>query len=146
MALSEKGYEIPDPRPMVLHTGVGRELSMDERIRRMIAEQSSMIADQRGMETLEESDDFDVEDSFEDDDYISPYENRFKEEFLNRASLEAEQLSHQDEGEDQEKNIGSVRGTKPENNITDEKLQKRLQNIEDALKNSPLQTRDEVAK
>lgn len=80
--LDSKGREINDSTPLVLHTGVGREESMDSRITRLVAQQMDQIAKAQGLETLEEANDFDVDDSFEDDEHMSPYLTKFNEENL----------------------------------------------------------------
>ena len=54
-----------DPRPVEVPTELKRPESTDERIRRIIAEQISPRAVEQGMESLEDSEDFDIdEDDF----------------------------------------------------------------------------------
>lgn len=55
-------YEDPDPRPFAPTVGVRPKETLEERMRRMIRDEMSYVAEQQGMETFEESDDFDVDD------------------------------------------------------------------------------------
>lgn len=54
-----------DPRPVEIPTELRRPETTDERIRRIIKEQISPHAVESGMESLEESEDFEIEDDFE---------------------------------------------------------------------------------
>lgn len=62
MRHDEKGREIPDPRPMEMPLGMRKPESMEDMIRRYVRVEASRIAQQEGMESFEEADDFDVED------------------------------------------------------------------------------------
>lgn len=64
-------YETPDPTPAVLETGLNAPLPIAEQVRRMVQTELSNAAENHGMETWEESDDFDVPD---DVDPYSPHE------------------------------------------------------------------------
>lgn len=73
--LDELGREINDPTPMEPPLGYVRQPSLAEQIRDMVrGEKLRMEAEAAGMETFEESDDFDVGDDY---DPHSPYENDF---------------------------------------------------------------------
>lgn len=62
MRHDEKGREIPDPRPMEMPVGLRKPESMEDMIRRFVRVEASRIAQNEGMETFEEADDFEVED------------------------------------------------------------------------------------
>lgn len=66
------GQEIPDPVPVAPPLGYVKQPSMVEHIRQMIrSEKLRLEAEQAGMESFEEADDFEVED---DPEAFSPYE------------------------------------------------------------------------
>lgn len=69
MSKHGKEIEVPgdetDPRPVEVPTKLKRPETTDERIRRIIKEQISPHAVQQGLESFEESEDFDIEDDFE---------------------------------------------------------------------------------
>lgn len=67
-----EGLEILDQRPMEVPLGYERPLTLQEEIRRMIAVETSRAAEDAGLESFEEADDFDVPDG--EDDFVSPYE------------------------------------------------------------------------
>lgn len=71
MALDKRGRELPDPRPVEWPVGVSRPLSIQEEIQRFVRVEMSRRAQEHGMESFEEADDFDVE---EEDDWQSPYQ------------------------------------------------------------------------
>lgn len=72
------GLEVPDPNPLEAPIGFKKPMSMNDRIRQMIrSEQLRMAADQSGMETFEEADDFDIGDDY---DPHSPFEEVFDPE------------------------------------------------------------------
>lgn len=56
-----------DPKPVEVPTELKRPESTDERMRRLIREHISPKAQDMGFESLEESEDFDVEDPWHDD-------------------------------------------------------------------------------
>lgn len=68
----EFGREIPDPRPVEVGIRMGRSESLTDQIKRLVREQLSQVAAREGLETLEEADDFDVED--EDGEFLTAYE------------------------------------------------------------------------
>lgn len=72
--LDENGWEIPDPTPVSLPLGFRRPERLAETIQRLVRTQLSQLAEARGMESFEESEDFDVGD---DHDPASPYETFF---------------------------------------------------------------------
>lgn len=69
--LNEKGWEVPDPRPMERPIGWTEPESLQSMIARLIRTEVSRQASQAGAETFEEADDFDVDD---DPELRSPYE------------------------------------------------------------------------
>lgn len=73
--LAEDGSFIPDPEPIAPPVGWTSEPSLSELVARAVQSESlKAAAENAGMETLEEADDFDI-----DDDYalFSGYENEF---------------------------------------------------------------------
>lgn len=71
----EHGRELPDPTPIAPPIGYKRNPTIAEQIRDMVrSEQLRQAAEQSGMETFEEADDFYVEDDF---DPTNPYEANF---------------------------------------------------------------------
>lgn len=74
--------EYPDPTPVEIPTELKRPESIDEKMKRIIRNELSVQAQARGRESFEEANDFNVEDSFEADGVLSPYEvNEMVEEF-----------------------------------------------------------------
>lgn len=63
--LDPKGREIPNPKPLVLHTKLNRPLTLQEQIERVFKGRLSDQAQRQGYETLEESQDFDMDDDFD---------------------------------------------------------------------------------
>lgn len=59
------GREVPDPRPAVVPTDLGRPESLKDQIRRILRQEVSDQVASQGMETFEESQDFDVESDFD---------------------------------------------------------------------------------
>lgn len=77
-ALDDLGREINDPVPHFLEVTPGR-LSMRDRIKQMLRQEISQIADNRGLETYEESQDFDVDDPW--DEFPTSEHEILEEEF-----------------------------------------------------------------
>lgn len=69
--LDERGWEVPDSTPVAWPAGVRRPETLTDQIRRLVRMEVSRAAAEQGLETFEESDDFDVED---EDEFRSPYE------------------------------------------------------------------------
>lgn len=69
---TEKGEEICHGIPIEIPLDFKRPLTLQEEIRRMIAVEASRAAEDAGLESFEEADDFNVED--EDEPFSSPYE------------------------------------------------------------------------
>lgn len=70
------GREINDPTPVAPPAGISRELNLIEQIRLAVrSERMAEAARSRGLETFEESEDFDVDDDY---DPSSPWENDFE--------------------------------------------------------------------
>ncbi len=68
------GREIPDPTPMSLPVGFKIPETLDEQIQRLVRNQVSRNADEKGFETFDEAEDFDVDDEI---DPNSPFEMEF---------------------------------------------------------------------
>lgn len=76
MYLDARGREIPDPVPMQPPIGYKATPSIMDQVRDMIKSESlRLAAQQSGMETFEEADDFEVGDDY---DPSSPYEEVFE--------------------------------------------------------------------
>lgn len=73
------GAELPDPTPVSIPLKFQREESSEARMRRMIKQEMSAVADDAGWETEEEANDFDIEDE-QVEDFISIWENEFDPE------------------------------------------------------------------
>lgn len=71
----ERGWEIPDPKPLSIPSGFKRPETLSEQVQRLIRHGLSDIAASQGFETFEDADDFDVED--EHLDPATPYEAEF---------------------------------------------------------------------
>lgn len=82
--LDDQGREVLDDTPIVLHLNTGPVGDFD-RIRQMIKEQISLAAREEGMETLEEADDFDVDDDLFP---VSPHEYSEGTEAADREAFE----------------------------------------------------------
>lgn len=74
MALDKNGHEIPDPQPIAIPAGFKRPETLAEQVQRLVRTQVSQLAQARGAETFEESEDFDVDDEL---DPHTPYETFF---------------------------------------------------------------------
>jgi hypothetical protein len=74
--------EYPDTTPIEVPAELKRPESMEQKMKRIVKEQISVGAAAKGYESFEEASDFDVEDSFEGDNLLSPYDvNEMVEEF-----------------------------------------------------------------
>lgn len=74
--LTPWGAEIPDPVPIAPPVGYRRQPTMVEHIRNMVrSERLRQEAEAAGMESFEESEDFEIDG--EDADPASPWENEF---------------------------------------------------------------------
>lgn len=80
--LDEHGNEVPDPTPVAIPAGFKVPETLQEQIKRLIRTSLSAAADEQGMETFEESEDFDIDDDMFDPS--SPYEEVF-DPVLNRG-------------------------------------------------------------
>jgi len=75
------GKEILDPTPVAIPAGFGRPESLHETIRRLVASEISTRAADRGEESFDEANDFDVGD---DDLPLTQYElTEMQEEYVN---------------------------------------------------------------
>lgn len=83
--LNDKGQEIPDPTPVVIRIR-GRVISEFDQVRAFIRNELSRQAGQADLETLEEANDFDVEDDLFP---VSPHEYTADTEAADREALRA---------------------------------------------------------
>ena len=65
--LNDRGWEIPDPRPVEVPIGFERPESLEEKIQRMVRTHVSDFAESQGYESFDDADDFDVDE----EDYVS---------------------------------------------------------------------------
>ena len=72
--LDDQGREVPDPTPLTLPAGFRRPETLAEQVQRLVRTHISREAAERGEETFEEAEDFDVPDEAEPG---SPYEAQF---------------------------------------------------------------------
>lgn len=70
--LTEDGKEIIDPLPL-FQAVTPRPLTIKEQIQRLMKVELSRQAGEAGMETIEEANDFDVEDEFDSDEPLGNY-------------------------------------------------------------------------
>ena len=124
MPINEKGQEVLDPTPMVLHTGVRLEESMDQRIQRLIALQVSKNAEQLGLETYEESIDFEVDDPFDIEASETQY-TTFKDEYLDQ--------DHPEPVEDPQIDDPAVETKQKSTPLTKEEINARLEEINERI-------------
>jgi hypothetical protein len=75
--INKQGKEVIDTTPVELPLNWKRPVSLSERIRSAARQEISRLADEKGYETFEEADDFDVDDDF---DPRSPWEMDFDQE------------------------------------------------------------------
>lgn len=66
------GREIPDQTPIEIPTHLRRPLTLQEEIKRFIRIEASLAAQNDGLESFEEADDFEI-DEMEADDIPTPY-------------------------------------------------------------------------
>lgn len=104
--LDEEGREILDPTPMAIPAGFKRPDSIADQVRRLVrSHELARAAEAAGLETFEESEDFDIDETF---DPHTPYELQWdpvlgrdvapadfndpvKREYFRRAYLTAEE-------------------------------------------------------
>lgn len=93
---NEYGQEIVDQTPVEVPAGLRRPETLTEKVRRMIVEQTRVIAETQGRESFEEADDFDVGDDY---DPRSPHELSLDQELeprLSRKQIDHELRIHQE--------------------------------------------------
>jgi len=73
--LDEFGHEVPDPTPLQIPAGFKRPETLAEQVQRLVRGAISRQAAEEGMETFEESEDFDIPD--DPDDPSTQYEEYF---------------------------------------------------------------------
>lgn len=76
------GRELHNPIPKVAHLGLGRPLTLQEQIQRLLRVELSRQAAAQEHETFEEAQDFNVGDDFIDGDDSSPYTDLMVEEYV----------------------------------------------------------------
>lgn len=72
MPLNARGQEIPDPTPIEIPSGLRRPPSIHDEMKRFIRMELSRQQSEAGLESFEEADDFDLDES-EIDDIPTPY-------------------------------------------------------------------------
>ena len=72
--LSPDGGEIPNPTPVEVPARAYEHQTLQERIQRIMRTTISAEAAEQGNETFEESNDFDIDDSFDTKDVQSKYD------------------------------------------------------------------------
>lgn len=65
--IGEDGKEYPNPVPTHINTGLERPLTLQEQIQRVLRTELSKQAQQQGLETFDESEDFEITDDFDGD-------------------------------------------------------------------------------
>lgn len=78
MAHNQNGEEILDQTPVNVPLGFKRPMTLNERMKQMVREEASRIAQEHGAETFEEADDFNISD--DPIDPTSPWEEDFDPE------------------------------------------------------------------
>lgn len=74
--LDENGFEVPDPKPVAVPVGWKKPPSLNDRIAQMVRQELSARAEEVGMESFEDADDFDIPDDPADPN--SPWEEDFE--------------------------------------------------------------------
>lgn len=90
--LTEDGKELLNPVPLNVNINEEKPLTLKEQIARVTRADviNQLKHDAQTIETFEESEDFDIEDSFDTQDPLSGYEvQEMEEEFLPDPELEA---------------------------------------------------------
>lgn len=93
MKFDQAGRELPDPRPLEVPAGYKKPESLTEKIRRMVRTDVSEWASQRGAETFEEANDFEIE---EDDALEHPTHHELHEEVVNEQLRVIEEKKRDD--------------------------------------------------
>lgn len=93
----EYGREIVDPTPMVIPLDHEVPETTEEKIRRMVKGTFSKIAEDHGLETEEEANDFNVGDDYEDDPL---YPDDYPLDKPKGRLIEEEIVENEDEGKD----------------------------------------------
>lgn len=84
--LDDKGREMVNPKPMVLPVGFRRPTSLSEQIKRILRTELSAQAEVQGLETFEESNDFDIQDEFDMSEPDTRYQ-LVEEEYLDEKKI-----------------------------------------------------------
>lgn len=85
--MDEQGREIPNPNPIVIYLP-GGPVSDFDRVRELIRRELSIEAERAGMESIEDANDFDVDDDMFP---VSPHEYAEETELADREALAVEQ-------------------------------------------------------
>lgn len=115
----EKGGEVCNPIPLEVDSGLIPSMSLEDRIRRVIANDLSTKAQEAGEETFEEANDFDVDE--EPQDFGPGYTDMTPEAPESQQAVVNENIDS-----------GSDSGVSPQTSFTPE----QLQSIVDAVKSS----------
>lgn len=75
MAYNKNGEEILDTTPVAVPIRFKVPIPLNERIKQMVRDEASQLAQQNGYESFDEADDFDIKDDMPDP--LSPWEEDF---------------------------------------------------------------------
>nr|QJB20011.1 MAG: hypothetical protein [Microvirus sp.] len=75
MGYNKNGEEVLDPTPIEVPIGLKKPMSLQEKMKLMVRQEMSVIAQANGMESFEEADDFDCDD--DTFDAKTPWEEDF---------------------------------------------------------------------
>lgn len=99
--INDQGKEVNDPTPLFI-AGESKPLSLQEQIQRVLRVEVSKQAQDQGYESIEEAEDFDVEDSFDVKEPITKYE-MMEDEYLMESNTTPPAGSVPDRGNDKVK-------------------------------------------
>lgn len=77
--LDKLGHEVPNPKPLFISTGLNRPPTLEQQIARVLKRELSMRVQTAGHETFEEANDLDIDDGFDVDEPLSPYQDMVQE-------------------------------------------------------------------
>lgn len=117
--LDEYGREIVSPLPLEPPLGYVKQESMAMQIRRMVqSEQLRIAAEQAGLETFEESEDFEVGDDYEPH---SPWENEYDPPISELTKAGKEELDKRQQASTQPQTLPNTGAVAPPKNTPEAK-------------------------
>ena len=75
--LTSDGKEVNNPKPTINYTPINKPPTLEEQIQRLMRNELSTVAHDRGMETYEESQDFDVDEDPQEPEPYPVMENEY---------------------------------------------------------------------